>query len=80
MTTQPNNKPVDTLRDGSLKIAIWANDTEHGVRYSTSGIVRSYKDKSDQWQETRDLSNGELLKAARLLNLAYDRIAELRAE
>lgn len=80
MTTQSNNKPVDTLRDGSLKIAIWKNDTEHGVRYSTGGVVRSYKDKSDQWQETRDLSNGELLKAARLLNLAYDRIAVLRAE
>ena len=80
MTTPSNTKPVDTIRDGNLKIAIWKNDTEHGVRYSTSGIVRSYKDKSDVWQETRDLSNGELLRAARLLNLAYDRTAELRSE
>ncbi len=80
MTTQSNNKPVDTLRDGSLKIAIWKNTTEHGVRYSTGGIVRSYKDKNDQWQESRDLSNGEILKAVRLLNLAYNRIVELRSE
>lgn len=72
------NKPLETLRRGALKIAIWSNSTDKGIRYSTDGVVRSYPDPNQegQWKETRSLSNGELLQAARLLQLADDFIYE----
>ena len=28
--TNPHNKPIDTLRDGSLKATIWPNQTDDG--------------------------------------------------
>ncbi len=78
MTTPTKNQPVETLRDGSLKISIWRNQSAKGIRYSTGEVIRSYKDQNEKWQDTRYLSNGEILKAARLLNLAYDRILQMR--
>ena len=76
--TDSKNKPVDSIRDGSLTAAIWANPGENGTRYSVD-LTRSYKDTEDKWQTTHYLSNGEILRASRLLNLAYDRIVQLRS-
>ena len=76
--TDSKNKPVDSIRDGSLTAAIWANQGENGTRYSVD-LTRSYKDTEDKWQTTHYLSNGEILRASRLLNLAYDRIIQLRS-
>lgn len=78
MTNSTNNQPVATLRDGSLKASIWGNRKENGVRYSVE-LVRSYTDDEGKWHDTHSLSNGELLRAARLWERAYDRVLELRA-
>lgn len=79
MTNSTNNQPVETLRDGSLKASIWGNRNENGVFYSVE-LVRSYTDEAGNWHDSRSLSNGELLRAARLLTRAYDRVLQLRAE
>ena len=76
--TNSNNPPVDRIKEGNLEIAIWANQTEKGTRYTTDGVVRSYTDAQGNWKKTRSLSNGEILRAARLLNLAYTRIGTLK--
>lgn len=70
-------QPVLTLRDGSLKASVWGNRKEERVFYSVE-LVRSYKDAEGNWHDTSSLSNGELLRAARLLERAYDRVLELR--
>lgn len=77
--TTSNNKPVATLRDGALKVSIWGNRNEKGVFYSAD-LVRSYTDEAGDWHDSRSFSGGDLLRAARLLNLAYDQIGELRAD
>lgn len=77
--TKQSNKPANTLRDGNLKAVIWANPSEKGVRYSVE-LVRSYKGENDEWHDTHYLSNGELLRGARLLGQAYDNILGLRAQ
>ena len=77
--TEAKNKPIDTIRDGSLSAVIWANASEKGMRYSVE-LVRGYKDSNDQWKNTSYFSNGEILRGSRLLNLAYNRISELRKE
>lgn len=73
--TQP---PVATLRDGNLKLPIWKRSSETGDFYTVSKVVRSYKD-GDTWKETDSLSGGQILRAIRLYNKAYDAIANLQA-
>lgn len=77
--TNESNKPTDTIRDGSMKAVIWGNPTKNGTRYSVE-LVRSYKDEAGKWHDTSYLSNGEMLRGARLLSLAYDRVLVLRAK
>ena len=76
MTTE-NKAPVAKIRDQNLEISIWENETEKGTRYAVDGVTRSYK-AGEEWKQTRSLSNSELLRAARLHELAYTKILELR--
>ena len=76
--TEEKNKPVDTLRDGSLSATIWANPAKNGgIRYSVE-LSRSYTDQNEKWQKTNYLSNGEILRGSHLLVKAHERIGELR--
>ncbi len=79
MTTQSENKqkPVLTLRDGTVSIAIWANATDQGTFYKAQPI-RSYKNKDDQWRDTDSFSQNDLLKLSQLIVKAYEEIASLR--
>jgi hypothetical protein len=79
MTTS-NNKPVAEVRDGNLKIALFRNEPkEEGERARYSGkLTRSYRDASGQWHDTDYLSGSEFLRAARLMEKAYDAQLEQR--
>lgn len=73
------NKPVATIRDGSLKATIWGNPTDDGrTRYSIS-LTRSYTDAEGKWHDTSFVNRGELLRFARLAEKAYDALADLYA-
>lgn len=78
MTTD-NKAPIAKIRDRNLEISIWKNQTEKGIRYAADGVTRGYK-VGEEWKKTRSLANGELLRAARLHQMAFDRILELEAE
>ena len=80
MTNETKNKPAATIRDGVLKVNIWANETQYGIRHNIDSVIRSYTDNNGVWKNTYSISNGDILKASRLLLKAYDRIAELEAE
>jgi len=77
MTTQAN-QPVDTIRDASLKATIWKNKTEKGIFYSVN-LTRSYKGEDGNWNETDSFSGSELLRIARLADIAYSEILMHRA-
>ena len=53
-----NKRPVKEIRDGSVKLAIWCNETETGNRYSVT-VSRLYKD-GDQWKTTSGLNATDL--------------------
>lgn len=76
MTTAAN-KPIDTIRDGALKATIWANEGPKGIFHSVE-FSRTYKDESDQYQDSRSFSGSELLRIAHLATRAYERVQELR--
>ena len=73
-----DNKPVIKLRDGRLKLAVWANETEEGKTFYSTKLTRSYKDKADEWQDGDSLNSDDLLPAAQLLQRAYTAILELK--
>lgn len=81
MTTNSNNQPVSEVRDGNLKIAIFRNDPkQEGDRPRYSGkLTRSYRDASGDWHDTEYLSGSEFLRAARLMEKAYDEEVSQRA-
>lgn len=74
------NRPIETLRDGTLKLAIFRNRGERGDFYS---VVpgRIYTDeKTDKVRETSSLSGSELLRMANLMAKGYERIGQFREE
>ena len=80
MSESTNNKPVAEVRDGAIKIALFRNEPkEEGDRVRFSGkLTRSYRDASGDWHDTEYLSGTEFLRAARLLERAYDEELQLR--
>lgn len=77
MTDQQKQKPIETHRDGRLTAAIWANPGEHGPIYNVR-VTYSYQDKNENWHDTPTIPANELLKAARLSEMAYASVARLK--
>ena len=79
MNTSTTNTPVQRLTDGKLKATIWRNSTKEGFRYSVQ-LNRIYEDKNGTLQNTDSFSGSELLRIARLAQIAYDEIQIHREE
>jgi hypothetical protein len=56
------NKPVDEVRLGTIRAAIWRNDGEKGARYSVT-FERLYKEGSE-WKTSSSFGRDELLLLA----------------
>ena len=74
MTTS-NQPPVLTLKDGLVGVKVWLNASDKGNSYKAQPF-RLYEAEKGDWQETTNFSKSELLKLTRLLDRAYDHIAE----
>ncbi len=72
-------KPSATVRIGSSKAAIWANDNSGGTTCQSVTFERLYKD-GDAWKSTRSFSRDDLLVLAKVADLAYSRILELQEQ
>lgn len=62
-------KPVHEVRLGRIKAAIWANETENGVRHNVT-ITRLYKDGND-WKTSASFGREELPLVAKVADLAH---------
>jgi hypothetical protein len=62
-------KPVHTIRDGGIEVAIWKNDGDKGPRFSVTHR-RSYK-QGEEWKESDSYGADDLLPLAKLLDLAH---------
>ena len=72
-----NNKPIDTIRDRSLKATIWKNTSEKGDFYSVE-FSRTYKD-GETFKDSHSFTGTELLRISRLADIAYTEITIHRA-
>lgn len=68
-------RPVHEVRLGRVKAAIWANEGEHGVRYSVT-VSRVYKDRQQRWQTTDSFGRDDLLVLAKVSDLAHTWISD----
>ena len=62
-------KPVHEVRLGRIKAAIWANETENGVRHNVT-ISRLYKD-GDEWKSSHSFGRDELPLVEKVADLAH---------
>ncbi len=79
INSQQGNRPIDTLWDGSIKVAIFKNQRQNGVSFSAEA-GRIYTDSHGQTQEAKSFSGRELLSVAKLSEKAYDRIGEFKQQ
>ena len=76
MSKQTKQRPVETLRDGAIKAAIWKNESENGAFFAVT-FARTYKNGGGELKDTDSFSGTQLLRLARLADKAYGRAAKL---
>ncbi len=74
-----NNKPIDVLRDGSLKATIWENHGENGTYFSGT-LAKTYEDKDGKLKDSHSFSGSDWLRISELARQAYARTTQLRRE
>lgn len=67
-------KPVHEVRLGSVKAAIWQNDTANGKRYSVT-VSRLYKD-GDEWKRSDSFGRDDLPLLAKVVDRAHSWVFE----
>ena len=72
-----NNKPVHSVRIGTVKAAIWENRSGDSTWYNVT-VSRSYKD-GDQWKNSDNFGRDDLLPLAKVVDLAHTWICERQA-
>jgi hypothetical protein len=67
---QERQRPVHEVRLGRIKGAIWANNTDQGVRYGVT-LTRLYKDQeSGEWRTSTSFGRDDLLLVAQVCEMA----------
>ncbi|HMO63903.1 MAG TPA: hypothetical protein PKE47_01525 [Verrucomicrobiota bacterium] len=62
-------QPAHEVRLGSVKAAVWANQTEGGVRYNVT-FERLYRE-GETWRSTTSFGRDDLLLVAKVADLAH---------
>jgi hypothetical protein len=70
------NKPVEEVRIGSVKAAIWKNETESGPCFNVT-FQRIYRDDEKGWRSTDSFGRDDLLVLAKVADQAHGRIIAL---
>lgn len=71
-------QPAEQVRIGSVKAAIWRNETEKGTFFNVT-FERLYKIEEGQWQSANSFGRDDLLLLAKVANATHTRILELIA-
>ena len=69
-----NNKPVNTLRRGSIKATIWENTSEKGPFFATT-FSRPFKDQFGEWRNGTSFGLNDLEALLTLAREAKEWIA-----
>jgi hypothetical protein len=75
MANRPDSEPVKArpaheLRLGTVKAAVWKNETELGTRFNTT-FERIYRDERNQWRSSDSFGRDDLLLLAKLADQVH---------
>ena len=69
--TKKKKQPVATVRLGNIKAAVWENESNGSFWYNVSFSVL-YKNKDDEWCSSNYFKARDLLRMAKVAELAHD--------
>ena len=72
--TNEKKRPVQEVRMGRIRAAIWENSTDKGVRHNVT-ISRLYKD-GDDWRDSTSFGREDLLLVGKVADAAHSWIYE----
>jgi hypothetical protein len=70
-------KPAAKVTIHPVSAAIWRNQNQKGIFYSTT-FERAYKDDAGKWQTASNFNANDLLVLAKVADLAHSEIVKLR--
>ncbi len=78
MTTDSEtpNPPVEQIRLGQVRAAIWRSEGKYGVQYRAT-FEKSFRG-NDGWRTTSSFGPADLLVVAKAADLAFDAIRQLQ--
>jgi len=76
------HSPIDELRIGTVKAAIWQNQVgdDGAIRYNVTFGKLFRSDEDGKWKTTRSFGRDDLLVLAKLADQVHTRIHELREQ
>lgn len=72
--TSTPTRPVQQFRVGTIKAAVWANETDNGLRHAAT-FTRGYR-TDDGWKDTQSFGLQDLPILEKVASLAFDWIRE----
>lgn len=72
-------QPVEEVRIGSIKAAIWRNEGESGPRFNVT-FQRLYRTDEGKWQSTGSFGRDDLLVLMKVADAAHTRVVQLLGE
>ncbi|HEY4364928.1 MAG TPA: hypothetical protein VGN17_28445 [Bryobacteraceae bacterium] len=72
-------QPVEEVRIGAIKAAIWRNEGDGGARYNVT-FQRLYRAEGGPWQSTHSFGGADLLLLAKVADATHTRVLQLVEE
>ena len=72
-------QPVEEVRIGSVKAAIWRNEGESGPRFNVT-FQRLYRTEEGKWQSTAGFNRDDLLVLVKVADATHTRVIQLLGE
>ncbi|MGD0519573.1 MAG: hypothetical protein ABSA26_18725 [Thermoguttaceae bacterium] len=79
MSKSKKAKPVHEIRIGRLIAAIWANETDNGIRHNVT-FSRLYKPEGEEWQNSSSFGREDLLLLGKLADRVHTWVYEQTQE
>lgn len=78
-SNQSKSQPVEEIRIGAIKAAIWRNDGEQGPRFNVT-FQRIYRTNEGEWRSTDSFGRDDLLILGKVADAAHTRVLQLQGE
>jgi hypothetical protein len=78
-SNESKSQPVEEIRIGSIKAAIWRNEGEQGARYNVT-FQRIYRTNEGEWRSTDSFGRDDLLILGKVADAAHTRVLQLYGE